>query len=117
MVSIDLTPAFSKNNVPVVFASDDKYIPYLSVVLASLKGHADIKSNYDIVVLSFNISEGNKNILHFMLASSPNFSLRFLRLRNFLKITSFFSTDTCPYLLIQGFLFRKFFRNIRKLFI
>ncbi len=90
MVSIDLTPAFSKNNVPVVFASDDKYIPYLSVVLASLKGHADIKSNYDIVVLSFNISEGNKNILHFMLASSPNFSLRFVEVEELFKNHEFF---------------------------
>ena len=90
MVSMDLTPAFSKNNVPVVFASDDKYVFYLSVVLASLKGHSDINSNYDIVVLSFNISEGNKTVLRLMFGSCPNFSLRFIEVEEFFKNHEFF---------------------------
>ncbi|MDR1012848.1 MAG: glycosyltransferase family 8 protein [Lactobacillales bacterium] len=44
-------PAFSKNNVPVVFASNKKYLPYLAVALHSLIKNSSEKNNYDICIL------------------------------------------------------------------
>jgi lipopolysaccharide biosynthesis glycosyltransferase len=44
-------PAFKKNNIPVVFATDKNYLPYLVVALHSLVKNSSSKNNYDICIL------------------------------------------------------------------
>jgi lipopolysaccharide biosynthesis glycosyltransferase len=44
-------PAFAKNNIPVVFATDSNYLPYLGVALHSLIKNSSSKNNYDICIL------------------------------------------------------------------
>lgn len=59
-----LHPAFPhKKAVTVVMAADDHYVPYLSVLLQSLKDVADAARCYDLVVLTTNISEENQRTL------------------------------------------------------
>ncbi len=45
-------PFFDKNNVAVVFACDNNYVPYLSVAIQSIVDHKKLENNYDIIILN-----------------------------------------------------------------
>ncbi len=47
-----LTPAFNKNNIAVVFSTNEQYIPYLGVAIYSLIKNSSDNFNYDIVILA-----------------------------------------------------------------
>lgn len=70
-----LQPAFSNNNIPVVFSSDNNYAPYLGVTIKSLIENSTTQYNYDIVILTKNINERNKKLIKKM--EQKNISIRF----------------------------------------
>lgn len=70
-------PAFAENNVPVVFAANDSYVPYLAVALKSLIENTSREKNYDIIVLHADITEQNQARLTRELVQAENISLRF----------------------------------------
>jgi len=74
-------PAFSKNNVPIIFCSNNNYAAYLAVCLKSLIANSSSQNNYDIWILEDNISDKNKQKISAMQTS--NISIRFLNI-NFL---------------------------------
>ena len=76
-VQEEINPAFDKNNIPIVIATNDYYAPYISTLLLSIKEHSSDENNYDILVLSHDIKEDNKNNLLNTLKDKVNFSLRF----------------------------------------
>ena len=52
----------TQKNIPIFFASDDAYIPFLAVTLQSLEQNADRNYHYDIKILNTdNISVENKS--------------------------------------------------------
>lgn len=77
-------PAFAESNVPVVIAANDYYAPYVSTLLLSIKEHSSDASNYDILLLSHDIRESNKNNLLNILKDKANFLLRFADPENLL---------------------------------
>lgn len=52
-----------KKTVPVFFACDDRYVPYLDVAIISLVSHASPENDYVITILNTEISEENKAVL------------------------------------------------------
>ena len=46
-----MQPAFSKNNIPIAFATDTNYFWALMVALESLQVNSSNEYNYDIIVL------------------------------------------------------------------
>ena len=50
---------FSKNEIPVFFSTDDNYVPYLDVAIASLIDNASKDYKYRIVVLNTGILPEN----------------------------------------------------------
>ena len=74
----EIKPAFSVNNVPICFSANDKYIPLLSVTLASIIEHSNADNNYDVVILMTNISDENQVKLRTMVSVYKNFSIRFV---------------------------------------
>jgi lipopolysaccharide biosynthesis glycosyltransferase len=77
MTSSDLLqPAFAENNIPVVFAVDDNFIPYLSVAIESIIANSSLGCGYDLIILEEKISERNKKRLKTQI-KKRNFSLRF----------------------------------------
>lgn len=72
-----ITPAFNKNNVPIVIATNDYYAPYISTLLLSIMQHSSDENNYDIIILSHDIKNTNVEILRNTLKNKENFSLRF----------------------------------------
>lgn len=75
--NVPLMPAFEQNNVPVVLAANDLYAPYVGVFIRSLLDHAGENHNYDIIVLTRDISEENQRLLKSLAAGLANVSIRF----------------------------------------
>lgn len=46
-----LTPARNENNVPIVFAANNFFIPYTAVMIQSVMEHASPEKHYDIILL------------------------------------------------------------------
>lgn len=72
-----LNCAFDRCAVPVVFAANDRFVPFFSACLQSLIDHASPGWNYDLVLLQTDITLENMEILAGMTAPYPNISLRF----------------------------------------
>ncbi len=53
----------NKTRIPIFFASDDRYLPYLAVTLASIEEYASDEYIYDINVLTTGFSEENRKKL------------------------------------------------------
>ena len=50
-------------NVPIFFASDENYVPYLDVAIISIIKNASKNNNYEIIILNSDISEESQNKL------------------------------------------------------
>ena len=73
-----ITPAFSENIVPICFSANDKYMPLLATQIVSIIKNSSDQKNYDIVILMTEISDENKVKILSLIASHPNFSIRFV---------------------------------------
>ena len=74
----ELFPAFVQKNVAIAFAADDRFVPCLAVTLASVIQNASGKNNYDILILTTDISEVNRGLLLSLALGRENFSIRFV---------------------------------------
>lgn len=54
----------SKATIPIFFAIDDGYIPFLAVTLESLIEHSSVNNYYEIKILNINIAEENKKKIY-----------------------------------------------------
>ena len=48
----EIKPAFEKNNVPIVMASSNEYVPFLATLLKSIQVNSNVNRNYDIIIFS-----------------------------------------------------------------
>lgn len=76
---VDIHSPFSdsKSCVPIVTAADNKYVPYVSVMLHSLISNASPDRNYDFIILTKDISQKNKELLWEEFSANKNLSIRF----------------------------------------
>ena len=79
----DIKPAFSRNNIPVVFSADDNYAPYLTTCILSLIEHSTNKNNYDILIIDGGIKDFHKDQIAGL--SRKNISIRFVDIQPFLS--------------------------------
>lgn len=75
-MSTNIEPAFSNNNIPVVFASDEQFVPVMAVMIQSIIENSSVSKNYDLIVLTTNISNAYKAQLQSMVQAYQNFSIR-----------------------------------------
>lgn len=102
-------PAFSENNIPVVFACSDVFIPHAAAAMRSLIDHTTASHNYDLIFLHTEISESNQRVMRTIVADFPNVSLRFFNIKEYiatekLHVCAHFSAETFYRLLIPQFL-------------
>lgn len=71
-------PAFDANNVAIAVAANDYFIPYCATFLKSMAEHSDSDKNYDILLLSQDVSDINVKDVKKMLSAWKNISLRVL---------------------------------------
>ena len=69
--------AFKKDAIPVVFASNEHFAPFLGVCIQSMLEQVSSANIYDIVVLESDLSEDSKDRLHLMAKRWSNVALRF----------------------------------------
>ena len=77
LTCLELQPAFSENNVAILFAANHKYLPYIAVVLQSIVAHSSPQNNYDIIIFTMDITLKNQKKLQKYFASYCNISIRF----------------------------------------
>ncbi len=70
-------PAFSENNIPVIFACNEYYAQFCSSAILSLAEHASPENHYDLIVLGKDFSATAKSRLQATVADFPNVSVRF----------------------------------------
>lgn len=71
-------PAFDANNVAIAVAANDYFIPYCATFLKSMAEHSNSDKNYDILLLSQDVSDTNVKNVKKMLSAWKNISLRVL---------------------------------------
>lgn len=80
-----INPAFNKNNIPVIFSTDENYVPLLAVTVKSVLANISTENNYDIVVLNSGISQELQDIIIDFANDIPNASIRFFDVSHFIK--------------------------------
>lgn len=98
--------------VPVVFASDDGYVPMVTTTIYSMLINASPDAFYDIVILEKDISEAHQREMRSFFSAFPNASLRFvnvwplIRVYNLRTSNAHISVETYYRFLIQDVLSR-----------
>lgn len=80
----DVKPAFENNNIPIALAANDYFVPYLAITLKSIIDKSNEKNNYDVLILTSDISESNKNLLKQLIINYQNFSIRYINPKRYL---------------------------------
>lgn len=65
------------NLLPIVFTCDDHYFKYTNVVICSIIQNSNLKTKYEINVLSEYISDENKLLANELIANYSNFSIKY----------------------------------------
>ncbi len=68
----------SSNAIPIVFATDDNYFPYMAVSIQSVMENADADQAFKIYVLSQTLREDYKQLLYKQAESYKNFEIEYL---------------------------------------
>lgn len=90
---LDLLEAFEKHNVPVVMASSNEYVPFLSVLVQSIIEHISPNHNYDLIIINNDIKDYNKKLLKEFLSGITNVSLRFVDASTYLSGRKLYTRD------------------------
>ena len=81
----NLLPFFEKNNVPIIMAANEKFVPFSSAAIQSIIDTSNSDYFYDIIFFEKNISNTTKEILKKMVQSYSNFSIRFFDVGRFIN--------------------------------
>ena len=81
------------NSVPVVLSCNEFFVPYMSVMLASLVEHASAQNSYEIIVFHAGISQVLQDELFQQIKQYKNFSIRLLDVREQIKGFSFYTEN------------------------
>lgn len=72
----EIEPAFLQNSIPVVFEVTDLFIPYLSVAILSIMQNATDDYNYDVIILSPEMKDVDREKLESLAIHKPNVAIR-----------------------------------------
>lgn len=81
----NIQPYRSANNIAIASNFDDNYTKVFSVLLQSIIDHSSVEYNYDIIILSQDISQRNMEMLQSMINKKPNFSVRSVNVTPYLQ--------------------------------
>lgn len=111
-----ISPAFSQNNIPVVFATDNNYVPFLSVAIASLIANGSPDNNYDIIILATDVGVNNKGRMGMLAKDHPNVSIRWYNISDAVKNYKFancsYYTDAMYYRLFMPYVMDEYERMV-----
>lgn len=85
-----LQPAFRENNIAIVAASNDVFVPYMATMICSVIINGNINNNYDFVVLQSDIGIQNQQRLQKIADLFENMSLRIVDVTAYIEGYCFF---------------------------
>ena len=88
-----ILPVFEKNNIAIAFASNDFFVPYMATMIYSVAVNGSEENNYDIVILTSDISKENEQILVNMLVDFTNVSLRIVNVEKYVSEYNFYTKN------------------------
>ncbi|HSC54400.1 MAG TPA: glycosyltransferase family 8 protein [Phnomibacter sp.] len=74
----------SKEVIPICFATNDGYFPFMSVAIQSVIANASKERTFIIYILCKNVSEDNQQLLSQQLDEHKNFSVVYVNVENFI---------------------------------
>lgn len=77
----------SEDAVPVILSANDKFAPYLDVMICSVIANASPTRQYDIIVLYNDISDRSQSLIQMAAKDKNNISIRFI------KVCEYFDAD------------------------
>lgn len=80
-----ISPAFPDHNVAIALSANDYYVPYVSALLLSMKAHFSRCHNYDILIMTRNISNISQVHLADICSECQNVKVRFINVSRFSK--------------------------------
>lgn len=104
-------PAFSENNIPVILACSDEYVPHAAEVVQSLIDHSSEDFNYDLIFLHTTVTKSNQRVIEGMITKYPNVSIRFFDVGEIMQrwkmqVHRYYSVETFYRLLIPQLLYK-----------
>ncbi len=103
-------PIAEKNNIPIVMAMDENYVPIASACIQSVMEHAADSNIYDILIIQRNISKISRERVEEQIKKRGNFSVRFIdaavyeKFYTDIKLTAHYTIETFFRLLIPEIL-------------
>lgn len=76
MTTLPIMPAFEKNNVAVTLQSSEFYAPYASVTIQSIIDTSTANNNYDVIVVTLDMSDETAETICSLAKSHSNISIR-----------------------------------------
>lgn len=80
-----IRPVFGHESVNLVMSADNRFAPYLSVLIYSVLECSKEENNYDMVILHRNITEENQKKISQMAQERENVCIRFCDLSDYVK--------------------------------
>lgn len=80
---LNLQPAFKSNNNTIVLSANEKYVPYVATLIASIRENSSPSQNYDLLIMHKDISDPSQRRLQRTLSGHKNFSLRFINVASY----------------------------------
>lgn len=102
-------PIAEKNNVGIVLAADNYYIPYVSTLIGSLVEHASASHVYDINIFNKDITPHNQQLLRNEFKDRENISIRFCDMSG--RVDEFKGLATKWHITIETY-FRLFIQDV-----
>jgi len=104
--------------VPLIFAANDDFVPYMSVMIQSIMENASPSKNYEIILLHRDIKPETTDNLRKQITAKNNFSLRIINVSKEVKGYSFYTgnsdvlTEETYYRLLVPFLLPEYSKAI-----
>lgn len=95
-----LTPAFERNNIPIVFNFSKSYVPQFTVCLLSAMRYFSEDNNYDIVILERALTKEHRAVIASIIEGHDNISVRYANPESFFKGMRYAFADRLP---LEGF--------------
>ncbi len=73
----ELLPAFNENNIVILLAPNETYLPHAGVLIQSIIENSSKENNYDIILFKTDIVERTKKLVLKQIENHSNFSIRF----------------------------------------
>ena len=81
------------NRIPLIFAANDSFVPYLSVMVESVMAHGSPQFQYEIILLHRDITKETAGLLRSQISRLKNFSLRLIDLSKEVEHYSFYTEN------------------------